>query len=195
MSVSEKNSSGPTSQQQIWVRVLILLSVVGLTIVLVIFHNRIDQFVKQIPGMGWLAYPAIFFVSILANASIIVPLPTLALTAIFGAFFNPILVAVLAGSGAAIGEISGFLAGYSGQVVVDRSKWHDRLEIWMKKYGGITILVLAAIPNPLFDAAGIIAGALKMPLPKFLFWCAIGKIIKMLMFAYMGDALVKLFPF
>ena len=50
----------------------------------------------------------------------------------------------------------------------------------------LTILVLSAIPNPFFDLAGAAAGALKMPLPKFLLWCWIGETIKMLIFAYAG---------
>ena len=56
----------------------------------------------------------------------------------------------------------------------------------MEKYGDITILVLAFIPNPLFDLAGIIAGILKMPVWKFLIYCIIGKVLKMMIFAYSG---------
>ena len=48
----------------------------------------------------------------------------------------------------------------------------------MEKYGDITILVLAFIPNPLFDLAGMVAGILKMPVWKFLIYCVIGKILK-----------------
>jgi membrane protein DedA with SNARE-associated domain len=57
----------------------------------------------------------------------------------------------------------------------------------MEKYGDITILVLAFIPNPLFDLAGMVAGILKMPVGKFLLYCVIGKILKMMMFAYAGN--------
>jgi membrane protein DedA with SNARE-associated domain len=56
----------------------------------------------------------------------------------------------------------------------------------MGKYGDITILLLAFIPNPLFDMAGMTAGALKMPIYRFLFWTLIGKTLKMMMFAYGG---------
>ena len=50
----------------------------------------------------------------------------------------------------------------------------------------MTILVLATIPNPFFDLGGMIAGALKMPLHKFLFWCMLGKITKMMVISYAG---------
>ena len=61
----------------------------------------------------------------------------------------------------------------------------------MEKYGELTTLVLAFIPNPLFDLAGLIAGLLKMPLWKFLLYCVIGKILKMMMFAYAGDWVIN----
>ncbi len=50
----------------------------------------------------------------------------------------------------------------------------------------LVVLVMAFIPNPLFDLAGMASGALKLPLWKFLIACAIGKIFKMLIFAYAG---------
>jgi uncharacterized membrane protein YdjX (TVP38/TMEM64 family) len=50
------------------------------------------------------------------------------------------------------------------------------------------ILLLAFIPNPFFDLAGAAAGALRMPLRKFLLWVWIGKFLKMLAFAYAGAA-------
>ncbi|HQF63663.1 MAG TPA: hypothetical protein PLT26_14275, partial [Anaerolineaceae bacterium] len=53
---------------------------------------------------------------------------------------------------------------------------------------------IAFIPNPLFDAAGMIAGALKMPLWRFLIYCWIGKCLKMLAFALGGAALIDLIP-
>jgi membrane protein DedA with SNARE-associated domain len=48
------------------------------------------------------------------------------------------------------------------------------------------ILVLSAIPNPFFDLAGIAAGVAKIPIGKFLFFCWIGQLIEMTMFAYAG---------
>jgi len=56
----------------------------------------------------------------------------------------------------------------------------------MRKYGGLTITVLAFLPLPVFDLAGVAAGALKMPVHKFLLYCALGKIPKMILVAYAG---------
>ena len=55
-------------------------------------------------------------------------------------------------------------------------------------HGFITLVVLSAIPNPFFDLAGISAGTLRIPVLRFLAFCTIGKILKMLVFAYAGYA-------
>jgi membrane protein YqaA with SNARE-associated domain len=112
-----------------------------------------------------------------------------------GAVFNPFWVAIAAGSGAAIGELSGYLAGFSGRKIIQRVSKYETLIQWMKKYGDISILLLAFFPNPAFDMAGITAGGLKVPLMRFLFWCMIGKILKMLVFSYGGAKILELIPF
>jgi membrane protein YqaA with SNARE-associated domain len=168
------------------IRLLVFLFVISLTVTLYFFQD-------QIQNLGAYGYPGIFLVSILANATVIIPLPGVILTATMAVILNPFWVAVAAGSGAALGELSGYLAGFSGQVVVEKVEWHTRLENWMRKYGDVTVLVLAFIPNPMFDMAGITAGALKMPVTRFLFWVWIGKLGKMMLIAYGGDALVNWF--
>jgi membrane protein YqaA with SNARE-associated domain len=153
---------------------------IGITVGIYYFR---DSF-RNLASFGYLG---IFLLSILANATIILPAPGLAFVFGMGAVFNPLFVALAAGAGAAVGELSGYLAGYSGQSIIQRTPFEQQLEGWMKKYGGLTILVFAFIPNPLFDVAGMIAGVLKMPLWKFLLFCWIGKTLKMLLFAYAGS--------
>lgn len=90
-----------------------------------------------------------------------------------------------------MGELSGYMAGVGGQVWLTNLDWYRRLEGWIKKYNNWPIILLAFIPNPLFDMAGFIAGAAKMPLWKFLVLTWIGKIAKMLLFAYLGAGIFQ----
>jgi len=168
------------------IRVIVLLAVIALTVFLVIKR-------EEIQALKAYGYPGIFLFSILANATIFVPVPGVMFTSAMGAVFNPLFVSIAAGTGAALGELSGYMAGFSGQAVVEGSERYQRVVRWMEKYGDITILVLAFIPNPLFDLAGIIAGILKMPIWKFLIYCAIGKILKMIIFAYAGNWVMMTF--
>lgn len=160
-------------------RILALVFVISLTITLVIFRDK----VQDLEGYG---YPGIFLVSMLTNATLILPLPGVIITSAMGAVFNPFWVALAAGSGAAVGELSGYLAGFSGQAVIEHAAVYEKLEGWIKKYGDPVIFVLALIPNPVFDMGGIVAGGLRMPLWRFLLWCWLGKVLKMLAFAYAG---------
>lgn len=167
-------------------RGIILILVLGVSVALFVYRDQVSRF-------GIFGYPGIFLVSMLSNASIILPVPGLIITSAMGTVFNPLGVAFAAGSGAALGEISGYLLGFSGQGVIENKVWYDRICTWMKKYGDITIFLLAIIPNPLFDIAGMVAGALKMPLWRFLIWTLVGKTIKMAAFAYGGATVMSLF--
>jgi uncharacterized membrane protein YdjX (TVP38/TMEM64 family) len=166
-------------------RVVILVGVIALTVVLVINRDEI----QKLQAYG---YPGIFLFSILANATILFPVPGVVFTSAMGAVFDPFFVSLAAGAGAALGELSGYLAGFSGQAVVENTARYEKEVAWMRKYGDVTILVLAFIPNPVFDLAGAVAGVLKMPVWKFLIYCVIGKILKMMMFAYAGNWVLNL---
>lgn len=135
-------------------------------------------------------YPGIFVLSFLAYATVLLPAPGVAVVFTMGSVFNPIGVALAAGTGAALGELSGYLAGFSGQAVVERIDIYERLTAWIERNGSLTVLVLAAIPNPFFDLAGVAAGSLRMHVLRFLFWCWIGEIIKMSIFAFAGGKFI-----
>jgi uncharacterized membrane protein YdjX (TVP38/TMEM64 family) len=168
------------------VRILALMVVIVITALLVVNRDKI----QKLEGMG---YPGIFLVSLFSNATLILPVPGVLFTSAMGAVFNPWWVALAAGTGATLGELTGYIAGFSGQGVIENRKWFDKISGWLKKSGGIIIFVLALIPNPLFDIAGMVAGSLKMPMWKFLAWSWPGKCLKMLLFALGGAGILKLF--
>ncbi len=168
-------------------RVIIFIGVIGLTAYLFTIRDQL----QKLQGYG---YVGIFLLSILANATIIVPVPGVILASAMATIFNPLGVAIAAGSGAALGELTGYLAGFSGQGVMENSRRYTRILKWMKNHRRLTdlaILALAAIPNPFFDLAGMASGALKIPIWRFLLLVWLGKIIKMLPFAYAGSPILS----
>lgn len=165
-------------------RILALLVVIALSAFIFSIRNRAER-------LGVYGYPGIFLVAFLAYATVILPAPGIAIVFTMGAVFHPLGVALAAGAGAALGEITGYLAGFSGQPVVERARHYERLSGWINKNGPLTILLMAAIPNPFFDLAGIVAGALKMSVAKFLLFCWIGETIKMCVFAYLGSNVIN----
>lgn len=162
-----------------------MILVVGITIYIIYIPEEQAQ---KLESYGYLG---IFLISILANATVIIPAPGLVIVFAMGAKFSPILVGLAAGAGATLGELSGYLAGFSGQAVIENQRYYDRMVIWMERNGPLTIAILAFIPNPLFDLAGMIAGALRMPVLRFLFFAFMGKFPKMLLFAYAGAGVLN----
>jgi membrane protein DedA with SNARE-associated domain len=159
--------------------VVALLSVIGITLYVYNIRDRVEEFQQ-------FGYAGIFLIALMANATVLLPAPGVAIIYAMGAVFNPLGVGLAAGTGGAIGELSGYFAGFSGQAVIERTDIYNRFQPQVEKYGGWAIFVLSAIPNPFFDIAGIAAGIAKMPIRTFLLSTWAGQIIKMSFFAIAG---------
>ncbi len=156
------------------------VAVIAITLYVFSIRERVQEFAE-------FGYPGVFLIALIANATILLPAPGVAIVYAMGAVFHPLGVGIAAGTGGALGELSGYLAGFSGQAVIENTQLYERIKPFVKKYGGWAILFLSAIPNPFFDAAGIAAGVVKIPLKTFLFFVWIGQLIKMTVFAYAGN--------
>jgi uncharacterized membrane protein YdjX (TVP38/TMEM64 family) len=167
-------------------RIMALFVVITLSIFVFSIRDQAEQ-------LAIYGYPGIFVLSFLAYATVLLPAPGVAVVFTMGSVFNPIGVALAAGTGAALGELTGYLAGFSGQAVVEKVEVYERLTKWMKRNGSLTVLVLAAIPNPFFDLAGVAAGSLKMHVVRFFIFCWIGEVIKMAIFAFAGASSLNYF--
>lgn len=183
------DSSTATTEQknrQRLIQILALVIAIGVTVgvaLLPIDWRQLDW--EHIKNYG---YPGLFVVTLLSDATVLIPFPGLAAVFLAGGFLNPILIGIVSGLGSALGELTGYLAGYGGRAVIENQKAYPRLERWMQRNGILTIFVLSVIPNPLFDMAGIMAGVLKMPAWKFLTACWAGKFIKFGLIAFAGSA-------
>lgn len=161
-----------------------LVFVVLLSTSIIIFWNKI----VKLEAYGYLG---IFLISILGSATIIIPAPTILVTFVGGGIFNPVLVGLISALGATIGELTGYLAGSSSRAIINKEEKLVKVEGWMRKYGLWTIFVLAVIPNPLFDLAGMVSGAGRIPVWKFLTVTLLGKTIKFLVIAFIGAGSVS----
>lgn len=176
-------TSAQRRTDRLWRSGVALAITVLISVSIFVISDRVEQF-------GRYGYPGVFIVSLLGNATIILPAPSLAVVSVVGSVLNPYLVGLCAGVGEALGELTGYLAGYSGRAVIEDQEHYARLVKWTRKYGLWVIFALSVFPNPLFDLAGIAAGVLKIPVRSFLLVCWIGKTIKTTLFALGGNALL-----
>jgi len=160
-------------------QIIALLASIGLTVGVVLIADDL----RNLAGLGYLG---VFAVAVLSNATVVLPVPGIAMVFAGGGVLNPLLVALIAGVGEPLGELTGYLAGYAGSAIVEDGQRFARVRSYMEKNGFLTLFVLSAIPNPLFDLAGIAAGMLRIPIARFLLACWLGKTLKSLAIAYIG---------
>ncbi len=139
-------------------------------------------------ALGNYGYLGVFLATMLPSATVILPSPTLAATYIAGGFLNPLLVGSVAGLGATVGELTGYLAGYGGGGLIADNPHYRRAQRWIKRVGLLPVIfVFALVPNPLFDLTGIAAGAMRLPLWQFLLICFLGKSLRFVLIAWLGE--------
>lgn len=131
-------------------------------------------------------YLGVFLICVIASAVLIVPVPAIAVVFGMGAILNPWLVGLMVGLAEPIGELTAYMAGYSGRIAMENRRSYSRLMDWMKRRGSVVLFFFSAIPNPFYDLAGAAAGALRYPLWKYLMVLFLGKTAKGLLVAFAG---------
>jgi membrane protein YqaA with SNARE-associated domain len=134
-------------------------------------------------------YFGIFLISFLGATSVFIPIPYTVVIFTLGGLqtFDPLLIAVAAGTGAAIGEFSGYLIGFGGRRVIGEKykKKMDFLTRLFKKFGPIVIFVFALTPLP-DDLLFIPLGIMRYSLLKAFIPALLGKFVSNLIIAYSG---------
>jgi membrane protein YqaA with SNARE-associated domain len=181
-----------TSTPRLWLRPLL----VGLTFVGL-----------NLAAYGWLTTPAglallrslrdyaalgAFGVMLIANATIVVPVPWPAILLPIAREAPSVLPIILAGAlGSTLGESVAFFLGRSGRGAVAES----RLYHWVQRQlthplrAFAALVVLAAPPNPAFDIAGIAAGAMGLPFWMFFTAVLLARTVRLWLLVQLGGAL------
>ncbi len=170
-------------------RLGIFLAVIGTASAAILLRNHI--------ALQQAGYLGIALTALLASGSMVLPIPALATVCAASAFLVPLYVGLVAGGAETVGELTGYFLGYSGRGVVGEGRVFQRLGTWMRRRGWLLLFLLAFLPNPVFDLAGVTAGALRYPLERFLAVVFAGKIMKFVGLAYAcafsADSLVRFF--
>ena len=171
---------------------LILLLVLAITITLFLFFQQNPDKIKEFGKYG---YPGAFLISLVSTATIILPAPGILLVIAIGATLNSVLVGLISAVGASIGEMTGYMLGHSGRGFTKNNKILIKAEGWMRKRGFMTVFLFSLIPLLPFDVVGVVSGALRFPIWKFLLACFLGKTLLTIVLIQTGawgwDALLR----
>jgi membrane protein DedA with SNARE-associated domain len=180
---------------------VVLLAVLGPSVVLLVVPEWFNLDEQSLAGLG---YVGVFVANLASTVTVFIPVPGLtALGQVLildqGEVLNPVLVGIAGGCGMALGEITAYVAGvYGGQMAAGHTlpgpRWTARLveraisiiDRLMDRYGMLTLFVLSVIPNPVFEIAGITAGAVRMPFGRFMGAVFVGKVLRGIILAFLG---------
>jgi membrane protein YqaA with SNARE-associated domain len=162
----------------------VFLFLSSLLIIFLTFYFR-DEFLR----LGSFGLLGIFIVNIIGSATLFLPAPGFASVIAGGIVFSPLLVAVVAALGSAIGDMVGYVLGKSGKEVFLKkdSFWYSIIKEIFHKFGFVLIVFFSFIPNPFFDAIGIVAGLFSYNPIRFFAYVLIGRFLRNLMLAYLGS--------
>ena len=179
-----------------WLRTKIL-PIAGLLVALAImagvfyYYSINPDIFKELKAYG---YAGAFVISVILNATIILPVSNMAVMMSLGATLPvPAFVGIAGGFGAAIGEMTGYIFGRSGRGLLTKSTMYTRVEGWVKRWGWIAVFVLSIFPF-VFDVVGIIAGALRMPVWKFFVACWLGRTISYVVMVQLAAIGLRFMP-
>lgn len=186
--------------QNRWLRLAVFFScLIAISFGLAYALQGLFSYFQLVPARFFFpAYLIVFGTTLLANVTIIAPVPVaLGIMIAAATKWDPLLVAFSASIGGALGELSGYYVGYLGKKIalIQNMEGYSRIAGWMNRYGIWAIFLLALQPILPFDIAGIISGTARMPLHKFLPALWGGKFIKYTLICYSGVRLMRFMPF
>jgi membrane protein YqaA with SNARE-associated domain len=197
------DKSEPRTRKRRWiVPLLVVLVVAGTSASLFLLYGRRPEILARFIGYGYLGA---FLVSLIGNASVflfwgmVLPILVVIGTMLYpvSGLLGPVGVGLVGGAGAGIGEITGYLIGYSGRGIMEKSQRYSRLVNRIGRKGPLAVFVFSLVPFA-FDVVAIAAGALRIPLWQFVIACWLGRTIlyvSVITLVALGwDAVLPLFP-
>lgn len=135
----------------------------------------------------------IFVVNFVSSATFFVSAPAFLTIITGGNLYSSLLVAAIAALGACLGDMLGFAFGHSGRRLtkkkLDKHPTIRFLEKHFHRHGALIIFVMAILPNPFFDAIGILAGVVNYPALKFFAIILLGRFLRYWVLAQFGSKL------
>ncbi len=193
--IREASDQGDEAAQKKSSRLAYTLGIIGvvLTVAMAVAIIVFNEEVQELKHYG---YIGAFFISLLGGATIIIPVPMLAVVFALGAAMGDPWQVALVGLSAAMGELIGALTIYmtghgAGRVISNNKhgriqKTYEKMLDFIERRGAWALFAVTSVVNPFFYPAAFACGALRFGLKKYITIVLIGKIIKCMTVVYAG---------
>lgn len=161
------------------------LSLVAAFLFSMLALSALVYFREAVAALGDWNYLGIFIIQMINSSTLLIPTPGQAYAFAMGVTLNPLLLGVVGGTGAAIGELTGYVLGAKTGPSLQSARLYMRFQRVMRRWLGLALFSLALLPGP-FEMASVCAGACKYPLWRFMVLVVTAKILKVTAFAVAG---------
>jgi uncharacterized membrane protein YdjX (TVP38/TMEM64 family) len=192
-----------TEKKKRFLNIGMWLSLIGATIGVCVLLIRYWKYLEQ---FQILIYLGLFFTAILAGSPIPIPTPCMALTFTLGSKFEPVIIGIIASSGAAIGSMLVYFTARTGRHFLPSlnisdpankiyTSWVGKfLQIikipsilkFINKRGIVGVFLFSIFPNPLLMPVLFTMGINRTRAWKVAIACWMGHSVLFLVLAFLG---------
>ena len=145
-------------------------------------------FRETIAQLGNWGYVGAFVINGISSASVVLPAPGGAIVLLMAKDYNPLLLGIAAGLGGALGSLTAYLVGVHAQSALQGRRLYSRAHRLMHRFGSVILILATLMPISPGDFVGVLAGATRYPIRKYLIYVTIASVIKMTVMVYAAIA-------
>ena len=150
-----------------------------IAVVMVVFRENIAQ-------LGSWGYLGAFIINGISSATVVLPAPGGAMVLLMAADYHWLPLGIAAGLGGTLGSLTAYLVGAQTRPAFQKRRFYGWTSRAMHRYGYIILFLLTLPPISPGDFGGILAGATRYPIRKFLLAVGFASVIKMVAMAYLA---------
>ena len=158
----------------VWLSILI-------AIVMTLFRGTIAQ-------LGNWGYLGAFAINGISSASVVLPAPGGAIVLLMAPDYNPLALGVAAGMGGALGSLTAYLVGAHARPALQGRRHYPRAHRLIHRFGSVLLILATLMPVSPGDFMGVLAGATRYPISRYLVYVTIASVIKMTVMVYAAIA-------
>jgi len=152
-----------------------VISVVGVVAVALLSGGLLYRLMVQGDSLGQLGLIGVFIASMLSHLTVVARDMFIPLFLPLASVYHPVVLGAVAGTGAAIGEVTTYFLGWGvAESIEPPTEAEDRIARWINKYGLWAVLIVALTPLPDTPIV-ILAGSRKLPFGKLAIVEILGK--------------------
>ncbi len=150
-----------------------------IAVVMVVFRESIAQ-------LGSWGYLGAFIINGVSSATVVLPAPGGAMVLLMAADYHWLPLGIAAGLGGTLGSLTAYLVGVQTRPAFQKRRFYGWTSRTMHRYGYIILFLLTLPPISPGDFGGILAGATRYPIRKFLLAVGFASVIKMVALTYLA---------